>query len=96
MPSRVRALVLAVDPAHRAAVAPELVAAALGLTLAESYIAVSLAQGRTVRDIGLATGRSEGTVRWHIKQIFAKRGISRQMELVQLVLSLADLPQTRS
>ncbi len=92
--SRVRVLVLAVDPMHRAAVAPELVAATLGLTLAESHIAVSLAQGRTVRDIALATGRSAGTVRWHMKNIFAKCGISRQMELVQLVLSLADLPQT--
>ena len=92
--SRVRALVLAVDPAHRAAVAPEFVAATLGLTLAESHIAVWLAQGRTVRDIALATGRSAGTVRWHIKHIFTKCGISRQMELVQLVLSLADLPQT--
>ena len=91
--SRVRALVLAIDPTHRDAVAPEFVAATLGLTLAESHIAVSLAQGRTVRDIALATGRSAGTVRWHMKNIFAKYRISRQMELVQLVLSLADLPQ---
>ena len=67
----------------------------LELPLAESHIAVSLARGRTVRDIALATGRSAGTARWHIKQIFTMCGISRQMELVQLVLSLADLPQTR-
>lgn len=59
LPRRVAALVLVVDPARRVAVDPSLVAAALGLTQAESHIAVLLAEGNTVRDIAIATGRTE-------------------------------------
>ena len=90
--SRVGAVVLLVDPARRSVVAPEVVAEALGLTPAESCIAVSLAGGMTVRDIALATGRSEGTVRWHVQHILRKHDFSRQYELVQLVRSLGDVP----
>ena len=92
---RVAALVLVVDPARRARVDPELVAQALGLTPAESHVAVMLAEGRSVRDIAVATGRKDSTVRWHMLHIFSKNGISRQVELVQLVLSLAGIPWPR-
>ena len=70
-------------------------AAALGLTPAQSQIAVMLAEGRTVPEIARETGRRESTVRWHIKEIFARHGISRQAELIRLVLSLADIPGAR-
>ena len=92
-PSRIAALVLVIDPAGQGRVDPGQVEALLGLTRAESQVAVLLAQGRTIRDIAAATGRTEGTIRWHVKQIFARNGISRQVELVQLVLSLADIPR---
>ena len=92
---RVAALVLLVDPASRTRIDPALVAATLGLTPMESRVAVWLAEGKTVRDIARATGRTENTVRWHMKNIFAKQGIGRQFELVQLVRSLAGLPQLR-
>lgn len=92
-PSGVAALVLVVDPASRGRVDPALVRAMLGLTPAESQVAVMLAQGYTIRNIAAATERGEGTIRWHTKQIFGKLGVSSQMELVQLVLSLSDLPQ---
>ena len=91
-PSGVAALVLVVDPASRARIDPALVEALLGLTPAESHVAVMLAQGYTIRQIATETGRSEGTIRWHIKHIFGKLGISRQLDLVQMVLSLGDLP----
>ena len=92
---RVAALVLVVDPASRTRIDPALVAATLGLTPMESRVAVWLAEGKTVRDIARATGRTENTVRWHMKNIFAKQGIGRQFELVQLVRSLAGLPDLR-
>jgi len=92
-PGRIAALVLVVDPASRVAVDPSLVAAALDLTPAESHIAVSLFQGNTVHDIAIATGRTENTIRWHVKRIYDKQGISRQMELVHLLLPLADFPK---
>ena len=94
-PLRVAALVLVVDPASRAKNDPELVAEALGLTPAESQVAVLLAEGKTVREIAAATGRSEKTIRWHLHHICNKQGISRQVELVQLVLPLAGIPPSR-
>ncbi|MDD9994063.1 MAG: helix-turn-helix transcriptional regulator [Rhodospirillales bacterium] len=92
---RVAALVLVVDPGSPARIDPALVAAALDLTPVESRVAVQLAEGMTVRDIAQATGRAEHTIRWHMKNIFAKQGIGRQFELVQLVQSLAGRPQPR-
>ena len=86
---RVAALVLIVDPASRVRIDPELVMAALGLSPAESQVAALLAEGNTVRDIVVATGRKESTIRWHIRQIFEKQGISRQAELVHRVQALA-------
>ena len=95
-PSRVAALVLLIDPASRARVDPGLVSGMLELTPAESNVAVLLAQGCSIRDIAFVTGRGEGTVRWHTKQIFRKQGISGQRELVRLVLSLSDISQRRA
>ena len=93
-PLRIAALVLVVDPASRVRIDPNLVAELLGLTVAESQVAVLLAEGKTVREIAVATGRSEKTIRWHMHHICSKHGISRQVELVQLVLSLAGIPQS--
>ena len=41
------------------------------------------------------TGRGESTIRSHVKHMFARHGLSRQAELVRLVLSLAGAPETR-
>ena len=92
---RVAALVLVVDPASRPRIAPELLAAGLGLTPMESQVAALLAQGRTVRDIAAAMGRGERTIRWHLGHIFNKHGLSRQADLVRLVLSLVEFPGPR-
>ena len=92
-PRRVAALALIAEPGSRTRVDPELVAETLGLTPTESLLAVWLAEGKTVRDIAQALGRTENTVRWHTKNIFNKHGISRQFELVQLVLALAGQPE---
>jgi len=89
------AVVLIADPSGPARIDPARVAASLGLTPAESRLAVALATGRTLREVALATGRTEETVRWHLKQIFRKQRVSRQVDLVRRVLSLegfADPP----
>lgn len=90
-PIGVAALVLVVDPVRRAPVDPALVKDALGLTAAQSQIAAMLAAGQSTRDIARATGRTAGTVRWHLKQIYARHGISRQAQVVEMVLSLSRL-----
>ncbi|WP_419934838.1 helix-turn-helix transcriptional regulator [Candidatus Palauibacter sp.] len=90
---QVAALVLIVDPASGLRIDLNLVAASLDLTPAESQVAVALAQGHSVSEIAARTGRSEGTIRWHVKRIFRKLGIRRQAELVRRVLSLHGLPE---
>ena len=92
---RVAALLLIVDPAA-VRVEPEAVAAALDLTRAESRVAASLAEGMSVRDIAAASGRAESTVRWTVKRIHARLGISRQADLVRTVLSAAAAPWPRN
>ena len=88
----VAALVLVLAPARGGRIDPVMVAAALGLTPAESRIATLLAEGRSVHEIAEATGRKESTIRWHLNNIFAKHGFTRQGELVRLVHSLAGAP----
>ena len=91
-PQGVAALVLIVDARRKARIAPELVSAVLGLTPTESEVAVQLAEGRTIRQISTATGRSRATIRWHLTHIFNKLGVARQLEVARLVLSLDDAP----
>ncbi len=91
----VAALVLVVDPLRRTRIDPAVAAAALGLTGMESRVAVLLAEGMSVREVAAATGRKESTIRSHVKQMFAKHGLSRQAQLVRLVLSLAGAPESR-
>ena len=93
--SEVAVIVLVVEPETRMTSDPELVGAALDLTAAENRVAIMLAEGCTLRDIATATGRTTGTVRWHLQRIFEKNDISRQVELVQLVRSLSVLGSGR-
>ena len=90
---RVAALVLIVDPAASLRIDPGRAAAALGLTRAEGQVAAALAGGASVSDIAARTHRAVSTVRWTIKRIHAKLGISRQAELVRMVLSTARGPR---
>lgn len=92
---RPAALVLIADPASRVRVDPDMVADMLRLTPAEGQLAASLATGQTLLDIAESTGRTEKTLRWHLKQIFRKQNISRQVDLVKRVLSLEGFPDSR-
>ena len=87
---RVAALILLTEPGYASRLNFSLVAAALELTPAESYIAVRVAEGKTVREIAAATGRKASSIHWYLKQIYRKLGISRQADLVRLVLSVAE------
>ena len=88
-------LVLVVDPASRRRIDPGLVSAALGLTASESQVAVMLCEGRTPRDIAAATGRQESTIYVLSRRACRKLGVSRQVDLVRMLLSLADVSPPR-
>ena len=87
----VAALVLIVEPGRQHRIRPNLVARALKLTPAEAEVAVGLAEGKSVRDMAEATGHTEDAIYWHLKRIYRKQSLSRQVDLVRLVLSLAEL-----
>ncbi len=59
----------------------------LGLRPAERQVAVSLAEGQSVRDMAEATGHA---IYWHLTPIYMKRVISRQADRVRQVLSIAE------
>ena len=86
----VAALILIVEPGRGHRIDPDLVAGTLGLTPMESRVAVWLAQGRSVREMAEATGHTEGSIYWHLKQIYQKQPVSRQADLVRLVLSITE------
>ncbi len=90
----VAAQVLIVEPGRRQRIDPDLVARMLELTPAESEVAVSLAEGRSVRDIAAATGRTRTAISRQVQRISRKHSISRQADLVRLVRQAAgaDVP----
>ncbi len=87
---RVAALVLIAEPGRQSRLDPMLVAAALELSPTESQVAVWLAEGKSVREIAAATGLREKSIHWHLGQMYHKLGLTRQADLVRLVLSLAE------
>ncbi|MCY4381574.1 MAG: helix-turn-helix transcriptional regulator [Nitrospinae bacterium] len=94
-PWPVAALVLVMDPESRLRIDPAVTRVALDLTGMESRVAVLLAEGMSVGQIAAATGRKESTIRTHVKHIFTKHGLKRQVDLVRLVLALAGVPEPR-
>jgi len=90
---RVVAVALLTEPGPLSRIDSDLVATVLGLTPAEGRVAALLAAGHTVPNIALQTGTKVSSVRSHIKRIYSKRGISRQADLIRLVLSIAEPPK---
>ena len=84
---RVAVIILIVEPPDLDGIDHRQLARSLGLTRVEAQVAVALARGHRVRGIAAAMGRQESTVRWHVHKILRKQGISRQVDLVRLVLT---------
>jgi len=57
-----------------------------GLTAAEANLAVALAQGQSLEDYSAARGTSPHTVRSQLRGVFEKTGVTRQTELVRVLL----------
>jgi len=61
------------------------VALAFALTGREAAVACRLAEGATLAEVARRLGMQVGTVRVHLRSIFAKTGTNRQAELVALL-----------
>jgi DNA-binding CsgD family transcriptional regulator len=55
------------------------------LTPAEARLATHIGDGGSVADYAVQQKVSEGTVRTHLKAVFAKTGVHRQADLVRLL-----------
>jgi DNA-binding CsgD family transcriptional regulator/PAS domain-containing protein len=69
------------------------VAAGFGLTPAESRVLGHMASGATLAEAAYSLGVSGTTARTHLYRIFSKTGVSRQSELIALVIRM--MPSTR-
>ncbi|MGH6734565.1 MAG: helix-turn-helix transcriptional regulator [Methyloceanibacter sp.] len=72
----------------------DLVAAAFGLTPAETRVLSGLVAGSTIAETAAALGIAPSTARTHLENIFSKTGIGRQADLIRLAARMA--PPTRS
>ncbi len=86
---------LLVDPAARPRIDSAFAAAALGLSPAESRVAVDLAAGQTIAGIAVELGCGESTVRTHVRRIYRKLAVHKQTDLVRRIMSLEALPGSR-
>jgi DNA-binding CsgD family transcriptional regulator len=59
------------------------------LTRAEARVACGIAAGKTVRDLADEAGLAVGTIRQHLKSVFGKTGVSRQADLVGILVGSA-------
>jgi DNA-binding CsgD family transcriptional regulator len=61
------------------------------LTDAQARVARELANGGGYKGVANILGISEETVRSHVKEIYPKMGVTRQSDMVRVMLSLAQV-----
>ena len=86
--TRARAIVLTIESKANEPPDPAIVRDILGLTLGEARIAAIVGSGIQPREAAKRLGISEETARNVLKRVFAKVGVSRQSELVALLIKL--------
>lgn len=59
-----------------------------GITNEERRILSALVDGKTIRQIARATGRSEATLRWHVRNLLSKTGLRTMTDLVRFAALL--------
>jgi len=84
----IAALVFVSDPAKAPLSRSAVLRALYGLTPAEGRVADALLEGMEIREAAGRLGTTLETARLHVKRILAKTGVSRQAELVRLMVSL--------
>ncbi len=73
------------DPSRQRTVRAEAVRKMFSCTPTEAEIAAALANGLSVADTAERLGIARNTVRAHLRSIFAKLGLNRQSQLIQLI-----------
>lgn len=80
------------DPDQRDSASQQTLGELFGLSPAEANVAILLARGLSLAEVSQAQNISPHTARAQLKSIFAKTGVSRQAELVRMIIrSVASL-----
>ena len=88
LPDQTRALLVITNPAAQPKPRDQRLMGLFGLTPTESRIAMLLLAGFDTKEIAEQTGTSQNTVRFQLKVIYRKTGVSRQSQLTRLVSML--------
>jgi DNA-binding CsgD family transcriptional regulator len=91
-----RAMMFVTDPEDLCEPDATILRRAYGLTPAEVEIALLLMQDKSVKDMSEWLGVTTHTVRFHMKQLFAKTGTARQGSLVRLLSGIGQVRRIRS
>ncbi|MFC6521027.1 helix-turn-helix transcriptional regulator [Undibacterium arcticum] len=94
---RAAAAVFVRDPESQAQAPQEVVRQMFSLTPAEAGLAIQLANGLSLDEAAEALNITRNTARAHLRSIFGKTGVTRQTELVRILLnSVAALAYQRT
>jgi DNA-binding CsgD family transcriptional regulator len=85
------AVIFIADPDERTELPGDLLRRGYGLTGAESRLALQLVEGQSLNQAAAQTRVSVLTLRTQLKSVFAKTGVKRQGELIQLLLKSSGL-----
>ena len=80
------AMVLVTDPARRSDLCQQLLRSRFGLTAGEARVALEIASAEGRAAAATRLGVTVATLKTHLIRVFEKTGVSRQAELVRLVL----------
>ncbi len=85
--NRIRAAMYFSDPTRSHPMSPDTLTDTYGLTAAEAWIAIGVANGLSLEEVAEQSGTSINTARSQLRSIFRKTDTSRQAELVKLLLT---------
>ena len=75
------------DPNMQQPISIDNLVSVYSLTPSEAQVAISLANGHSIDDIAEGSNHSAHTIRSQLKSVFRKTGVSRQSELIKLLLT---------
>lgn len=75
------------DPNQDQPISVENLCSVYDLTNYEAQVAIGIANGQSIDEIATGTHRSTHTIRSQLKSVFKKTGVSRQSELIKLLLT---------
>ncbi len=86
-----QALIFISDPEHDAFPKPEILQKLYGLTPSEARLTSELVRGEPLDDIAKTMEITISSARTYLKRVMSKLNVSRQVELVKLILSLPQV-----